>query len=621
MAERDARGSSGRGRDPRRAFVAAALVAVGAILAVARAEDPAPAVAPARPFRDIRVRLACDQPFREMPGWELVARRRVAQASETFEKAFSIRWTVVDVVPWTSDPTAMTLDSMLDAVAGSVPREGADVVIGFTGRTGGLRASDDFEAAGIATYFGPSAVVRRCFPEATEAKYVETLTHEMGHVMGAWHSSDPASVMHGGSDGEPRTAFDPQSAAMIELMRDGDLSRGAGGLDDARRRRIDAIFRSGHAADADLPYAWCDVVRARALVDDPRTFADGQVLARHAIAAVEACAGPNDPSLLGPLRALAWADIRHGAPADVDEAERLVSRFRAIVVGSEHCERPLLESAAMYACVAAERGRTDDGRILLSEVLAARHAALGPEHPATTEVAALKRWCEGRPAGAVRPAPWTESRWTAAADAASASFDFPPPGAFHVRPVALVSPWTAGPGVDAVREFFAVAVPSSGSLTVEFRQIDAPGATSVVHRVSARLDGTSCPFVPPTFGFGYSAVAGGPEDRQEYFVEMQMRPSGNAARWTLESFRASVPRSAPARVLRVPESPDSRFLALRCGTTLFRGWQWVGERPKPTISFEGDAAAIVDGVRVTPDGAGAQCTWRLEVTFVPDAPK
>ena len=51
------------------------------------------------------------------------------------------------------------------------------------------------------------------YPDRTEEENAANLAHELTHAFGAWHSSDPRSVMHL----PPGTDFDPTAAACLRL--------------------------------------------------------------------------------------------------------------------------------------------------------------------------------------------------------------------------------------------------------------------------------------------------------------------------------------------------------------------------------------------------------------------
>jgi len=204
--------------------------------------------------RQLFVRAACDEEFRAQDEWEARMRRRIETASEEFDQRFGIRWTLKDVVEWKSDDSAPTLEALLTQLSQDVSRRGIDVVIGFSGQVGASGAAKGYAHVGIAKQLGTVALVRS--PEGVGWDWNRgVLVHELGHVLGAWHSDVPSSIMRSGADesigdGE----FDPQAAAMIEFVRDSGFPRGTKWIVGDARRRVDEIFASGHARGETRPY-------------------------------------------------------------------------------------------------------------------------------------------------------------------------------------------------------------------------------------------------------------------------------------------------------------------------------------------------------------------------------
>jgi hypothetical protein len=78
---------------------AIALLAAAILLAVGLAGvNPAPAQA--ADVRTLTIRAAPDESYRAQPSWEANLRTNVAAVSALYEKAFRIRFVLLDIVPW-----------------------------------------------------------------------------------------------------------------------------------------------------------------------------------------------------------------------------------------------------------------------------------------------------------------------------------------------------------------------------------------------------------------------------------------------------------------------------------------------------------------------------------------
>jgi Flp pilus assembly protein TadD len=204
----------------------------------ARAEEP----------RTVTLRVAADETYRAQNGWEGTIRSAVGTVSDIYTKQFQIRFVIRDIVPWTLGEST-SVREMVRRLQSEIPSGDADVIVAFTrGRCAPLEY-------GAAMPFDRVAIILTGCPGPNGPALVPTeviLSHEMGHLFGAFHVLPGApSVMRGG----PADRFDSQTTRVIRLMRAFDFRRGVLGLDEATRRAWSAIYAEGHEPGGVNPLA------------------------------------------------------------------------------------------------------------------------------------------------------------------------------------------------------------------------------------------------------------------------------------------------------------------------------------------------------------------------------
>jgi len=209
-------------------------------------------------------------------------------------------------------------------------------------------------------------------------------------MLGMWHCADPRFVMHAGSREFP-LEFDPQSAELVVITRDLDFARGAEWLDAGKRRRLDAIFRWGHAPNTQLPYVDAELREAWRLVYTEGDVVAGRAIYRRALADQQRCMGRADSTLIRCLCRLAWAELSD-PEKNVKEAERLARRVQRIVRASGCPSDPPLDEEWILADVDWARGRREESIERLRYVHATRVKALGASNGDTADVKDVLDW-------------------------------------------------------------------------------------------------------------------------------------------------------------------------------------------------------------------------------------
>jgi metallopeptidase family M12-like protein len=182
--------------------------------------------------RLVRVKVLADMPFRARhPNWAEEARGIVEAASDYYEREFDIRIMTQSVSAW---PATQRVDStpallaMLQKEFPSASKDGSyDLIVSFTGEnttrylTAGRPRVDRIGncVQGLSNYIVvPVSKVFHYQGASAEPEFsVIALIHELGHVFGAEHVEDTASLMH--ENFGYRTEFDAKNRSVIQKNR------------------------------------------------------------------------------------------------------------------------------------------------------------------------------------------------------------------------------------------------------------------------------------------------------------------------------------------------------------------------------------------------------------------
>lgn len=187
--------------------------------------------APAQPDRTVRVWLLADPKLIEKdPRWSETAAGLLRAASDFFEREFKIRFVAQAIGPWSleegSPSTAFLLKHLMEKYPPRDQDGGYDLVIGLTGERvnryfGGIARVDRIGSCreGLGNYLvsAVTAPYRYTGPNPEPPLDVISLIHEFGHIFGAEHVNDSASIMHENFD--YRAAFDARSREIILMNK------------------------------------------------------------------------------------------------------------------------------------------------------------------------------------------------------------------------------------------------------------------------------------------------------------------------------------------------------------------------------------------------------------------
>ena len=125
--------------------------------------------------------------------WEKRVRKRLAETSDIFEHHCHVRFEIVKVGTWVSDPAIRSFDQSLMEFAQKVRPFPARLAIGFTSHYQWLRG--EMHLGGTHGALASHILIRESPGQVSEPERLEVLVHELGHFLGAAHTADKSSVM------------------------------------------------------------------------------------------------------------------------------------------------------------------------------------------------------------------------------------------------------------------------------------------------------------------------------------------------------------------------------------------------------------------------------------------
>jgi hypothetical protein len=186
------------------------------------AAKPAAVQSKPPPIYKIPVAILVDTAdMRSRAVWEKKLRKRLDDCSDIMEHHCRVRFDVVWVGTWKSDPGIHSFDDALTDFARKVRPGAARVAIGFTSRYDWLQ--DESHLGATHGSLGSHVLIREGV-HVSEPERLEVITHELGHFLGAAHTSDQNSVMRPKLGDRRSTAksfrigFDAANTLVINLV-------------------------------------------------------------------------------------------------------------------------------------------------------------------------------------------------------------------------------------------------------------------------------------------------------------------------------------------------------------------------------------------------------------------
>jgi len=171
-------------------------------------------------------------PMAEKP-WRERVQARIQAASDILERTCFVRLAIRDFRNWESDIECQNLRDVMMDFEKKVPIEKGVLAIGFTAHKN--TAGQQMELGLARQPFYGRILLREEAPQITEVERLETLLQEIGHYLGAVHTSDENSIMRTvlherhARNVNFEIAFDPLNALAMNLwvrqFRRGDGER------------------------------------------------------------------------------------------------------------------------------------------------------------------------------------------------------------------------------------------------------------------------------------------------------------------------------------------------------------------------------------------------------------
>ena len=169
--------------------------------------------------KTIRVKVVVDEEEAMAEGkWQRRLQTRVQRASQVIHAYCDVKFGVVTFERWNSDNRINDLNRSLREFETEIPLGRTELVIGFTSQYVFRRGHNTL--GGTRGPLHTHILIREGAPTLNEVERIEAVVHELGHYLGAVHSSDPLSVMRPtlGAVTDGKIGFDRENARVIRLV-------------------------------------------------------------------------------------------------------------------------------------------------------------------------------------------------------------------------------------------------------------------------------------------------------------------------------------------------------------------------------------------------------------------
>lgn len=182
--------------------------------------------------REIKVIAVVSPEFKKNLDWENEIRDRILFANQVFEKDYAVRFSIKNFQAWEPQDEAREMGLLIEELRSLRTLGSNEVILGFhrMSRPFGGDTVEDVEKVGTAFFFRGYGVLRDPYNELEPVCRRVILAHEMAHLFGAVHISEPNQIMGPAVPRNPALKLDPDNGEIIDLTRTVDFQKGVDSL-------------------------------------------------------------------------------------------------------------------------------------------------------------------------------------------------------------------------------------------------------------------------------------------------------------------------------------------------------------------------------------------------------
>ncbi len=191
--------------------------------------------------REVKVGVAVAESYKAVPEWQEKFKQRLTYASKIFENEFGISFHPVAWVDWSPADTS-DMNALFEDLKSKFPLVDMDLVIGLCSlKFSPAMNVNDSHIIGRARPFSGYLVLRHPVNPLFKIQEETVLVHELGHLFGAIHTTEPNTVMSPVVAKQIPARFDPVNREIIQVTRGIDFRKGSDALD---QKSIEFLLQS-----------------------------------------------------------------------------------------------------------------------------------------------------------------------------------------------------------------------------------------------------------------------------------------------------------------------------------------------------------------------------------------